>query len=206
MLNIKNIITIITVLLFLSFITSCSNLKGNRSDADEIVFDDDLDFKKTDVSLNNTIDQGILPGSFSGSKTSVMTDGFGNKTEMKCFNNHLRLLCVSVKTSADGTVEVTAIGQNGERNPVPKQMQDRVLTASPDEIANAAGITRERQFNSGDKIPSPGNAKDYDYPPLQPLTSDNFPSRRQEDQIEYPPPQQQPPDQPVEDDSDPEAN
>jgi YD repeat-containing protein len=76
-----------------------------------------------------------------GSKLSVMYDGFGNKTETRCFNNSPRLKCVTLTSAAaSGLREAVAYGPNGERNIVPENMLDKVLTGTGDEIANSAGI------------------------------------------------------------------
>ena len=79
----------------------------------------------------------ILP---DGSKIDVMYDGFGNKTETRCFNNNSRLKCVTLTSAVNGQRQAVVYGQNGERNTVPENMIDNLLTASGDEIANSAGI------------------------------------------------------------------
>ena len=78
------------------------------------------------------------------SKIQTMYDGFGNKTETRCFINHPRLTCLVLSTAAKGERQVLVYGQNGDIKKLPENMIDQATTASGDEIANSAGIYAAR--------------------------------------------------------------
>jgi hypothetical protein len=80
-----------------------------------------------------------------GSKVNTMYDGFGNKTETRCFINHPRLKCVILNAALDRPSRVRVFGQNGEIKDLPENMFEKAATASPDELANSAGIYATRQ-------------------------------------------------------------
>jgi hypothetical protein len=145
-------------LIVLTFI--CSFYMGlTRSqempDRNEVVFDDGYRAANGDETI---IDDSMLQGGnqtvsttkesieepakilADNSKISVMYDGFGNKTETRSFNNHLRIGLVLLKTSVNGTKTASVYGRNGQEKILPETMLNMVLTASADEIANAAGI------------------------------------------------------------------
>ncbi|HLM62499.1 MAG TPA: hypothetical protein VK308_16985 [Pyrinomonadaceae bacterium] len=67
-------------------------------------------------------------------------DGMGNKKESRCFNNHPRVMCVILRSSADGKRFIQVYGQNGYVKELEEDMYDRVLNASADEIADLADI------------------------------------------------------------------
>jgi len=79
------------------------------------------------------------------SKLNTMYDGFGNKTEARCFNNHPRLTCIVLSSAVNGQRQVLVYGQNGDIKELPENMVDKVTTATADEIANTAGIYAARQ-------------------------------------------------------------
>jgi hypothetical protein len=74
------------------------------------------------------------------SQISVSYDGSGNKIENRDFENHSRLAFVVVTTPVKGEPEVQILGKNGQnRKMLLKEFND-VLSASPDEISDRAGI------------------------------------------------------------------
>lgn len=78
------------------------------------------------------------------SEITVMFDGFGNKLEKRYFKGHPRLHSVLIRTAVDGRREILVYGQNGEKNSVDGELGKRLLSASADEIANAAKIYESR--------------------------------------------------------------
>ena len=85
------------------------------------------------------------------SKLDIMYDGFGNKTEARCFVNHPRLTCVVLSSAVSGQRKVLVYGQNGDIKELPEILLDKVTTASGDEIANSAGIYAARQQKTHSK-------------------------------------------------------
>ena len=74
------------------------------------------------------------------SEITTMLDGFGNKLERRYFTGHPRLKSVLIRTAADGRREIIVYGQNGERSSVESELVNRLMSASAEEIANAAKI------------------------------------------------------------------
>lgn len=140
--------------------------------ANEIIIDDeDLEGKGQTISASNGGSRDMTKIAADNSKISVMFDRFGNKTETRNFNYHPRLAFILMRTSADGKRKVFVYGQNGEVNGLPENMLDRVLTASAEEIANAANIREivRAAPTLAQNNQSPENV------PLRPLPSSNFP-------------------------------
>jgi hypothetical protein len=79
------------------------------------------------------------------SRLNTMYDGFGNKTEARCFNNHPRLTCIVLTSALNGQRKVHVYGQNGDIKELPENLLDKVTTASAEELANMAGIYATRQ-------------------------------------------------------------
>jgi hypothetical protein len=79
------------------------------------------------------------------SKIDTAYDDFGNKTESRCFNNHLRLLCVELRSEINGQRHVLAYGRTGFLKELGESMYDKAMTASADEIADSAGFVVTRQ-------------------------------------------------------------
>lgn len=90
------------------------------------------------------------------SEVTVMLDGFGNKLEKRYFKGHPRLNSVLIRTAPDGRQEIFVYGQNGERKPVEGELVKRLLTASADEIANAAKIYETRPVMRKQPKPAEG--------------------------------------------------
>jgi hypothetical protein len=165
-------------------LASCSKIGSDQSEV--IIIDDEhkTAAKNEIVITDNSF--GGEQGAFTAAKTvsqetakiaadqsriNVMYDGFGNKTETRTFNNHLRLQCVMIKTAVDGQKQIFVYGQNGQVNPLPENMVDKAMTAPADEIANSAGIfqTYRQPSPVAQSIQSRNNT------PLQPMPSYNFP-------------------------------
>lgn len=171
------------VIVFVSLLTSCANAGRNEDEsasAREVIFDDG---HKTEYGNEITISDSDLKGkeelgsiadkSFEetiktasdGSKITTVFDRYGNKTETRTFNYNSRLTRIILLTSPAGEKQVFVYGQNGEMKALLGDSVDMVLTASPDEIANAAGVygTRQTTFSV------------QSLQPLKPLPSNDFP-------------------------------
>jgi hypothetical protein len=106
----------------------------------EVVFEDDAFLGSEPVSMTKEGSQEMTRTLSDTSKIIVMYDGFGNKTEIRTFNNDLRLRQVILRNFADGRKQVFVYGQNGMVNQVPAEMIDEVMNTPSSEIASAAGI------------------------------------------------------------------
>jgi hypothetical protein len=116
-------------------------------DPNEVRFDD---IKSLDVSTAAKSEQesqrSVISAGGDNSNITVMVDNFGNKVESREFRFHSKILYVNITTTADGRREIKVWGKNGEIKILPDSMSARALTASGDEIANAAGIYSGRQM------------------------------------------------------------
>lgn len=106
------------------------------------------------------------------SKIVLMTDRSGNKTEIRTFQNHQRLSSVVVQTDVNGFRIAYIYGQNGETVLAPESILPRLLTASADEIANAANIYQT--VTEGDFIYTQKPRYETSLP-LKPMPSSQFP-------------------------------
>lgn len=75
-----------------------------------------------------------------GSRVTRMEDGYGNSTVTRNFSGHKLLRKVIVRFQAKGQRAAFVYGKNGQVKSLPARYQDRILTASADEIAAAAMI------------------------------------------------------------------
>ena len=180
--------------IFLLFLlASCSHRNENASAQKEVVFDDG--YKTTvngeviieDKSLEDKKETPITTvGKFQktnriasdGSQIAVSYDGFGNKTEIRSFNNNLLVKLILLRTSNEGDRQVFVYGRNGEVKKLPVNMFDKTLTASADELAKAAGIEppNEEQPSLIQNI-MPQSITD-----LQPLSSSQLSTPKQQDE------------------------
>ena len=147
---------------------------NDRSDVavtDEVIIED-KNTASSGVQNSGTEPERILP---DNSRLATVYDGFGNKSESRYFNNHQRLALVLLRTSVNGLREVFVYGQNGVVKSLPADMLGKVLTASPDEIANAAGIYEGRK----EKNPFNYLLKSNQPTELKPLPGYSFPSQNQ---------------------------
>lgn len=119
------------------------------------------------------------------SKIIVMRDKFGNKTEIRTFANHPRLSSVLLLTGTTGRREAFIYGRGGETVSASEEILEGVLSASADEIANAAKIYQT--FPQGNFIYT---QKPQEPQPLKPLPSSEFPLVN--NQTAEPPPVEQP--------------
>lgn len=116
---------------------------SNPNNNEVVITDADLVDRNKQVSTTQERTQmakRLLPDK---SEIETMTDGYGNKTETRFFKEHPRLRCVILRTSAEGNQEVTVYGF-GSDTKVVADLGDKALTASGDEIANAAQLTVTR--------------------------------------------------------------
>jgi hypothetical protein len=186
-------------IVFVSLLASCSKISQSKSNEvviddgykntttkDEIVIDDST-FNDEGISLNSETKWQEATNIIAADRSQIETsyDGFGNRTDTRCFNNHIRVRCVMIRTATDGQKHVFVYAQNGEvKKSLPADMVDKITTASADEIANSAGIHQSFQRSTVivRNIPSTNSA------PLKPLPSYNLPVQNQ--QIEQTPVQE----------------
>jgi hypothetical protein len=172
---------------------SCSKVGKSTSDVviiddkpksatkDEIVIDDKLLGDATEtLALSQTGSQETTKLAFDQSRVNTMYDQFGNKTESRCFNNHLRLQCIMLRTAADGQKQTFVYGHNGEVKALPEDMLDKAMTAPADELANLAGIYQTYRQSP----PVARSTESRNNIALRPMPSYNFPvQNRQVDQV-----------------------
>jgi hypothetical protein len=106
----------------------------------EVVFEDNTFAGSEPVSMTKESSQEMTRTLSDTSKITVMYDGFGNKTEIRIFNNDMRLRQVILRSFADGRKQVFVYGQNGMVSPLPAEMIDEVMNTPSSAIASAAGI------------------------------------------------------------------
>ena len=177
------------VMMFAFLLPSCS--KFGKTQSDEIIFDDktnmtskneividdkSFDSEQDTVSISKVGSQEITKFTTDQSRINTAYDQFGNKTETRCFNNHIRLQCIILRTAADGQKQIFVYGQNGQVKSLPDNMIDKALTAPADEIANSAGIYQTyRQV-----VPVAQNTQTRNDIALRPLPSYNLPIQNQQ--------------------------
>jgi hypothetical protein len=105
----------------------------------EIVEDSNFESNEKFKTSSTEKPEDISEVANDGSRINIMYDAVGNKTETRYFNNS-RLKYLVLRTTVNGQREIFVFGQNGQTKSLPENMLDEVLTASADEIANAAGI------------------------------------------------------------------
>ena len=180
------------ILIFISVFTFASCSKKKDGDvAAEIVIDEG--YKTAPASEEIVIDEQSFTaaGDKSGaaragqrerdriiadnSRITTMYDGFGNKTEIRFFDNHPLLTGLTIRTTPAGEKQVFLYAQNGSVGRVPENMFDRVLSAPANDLAAAANITEGRRESSAPTLVESSE-------PLQPQPSYKFP-------IQTPPPE-----------------
>jgi hypothetical protein len=182
--NFKLIITLLLVVSASTFFSACTSVESKSSE--EVVIDRSSKGATEEVYITNSDTKGLsqpvtaLPkGAQLGkrilsdkSEIETMIDGFGNKMETRFFVGHPRIRLLIVRTNVKGVQEVTVYGNAGITKIV-GGLGDRALTASGDEIANAAQLYATSSY---------GGAKNFmkrpktetQQPPLQPLPSSAF--------------------------------
>lgn len=147
------------------------------SNSDEIVISDNFDSQGDSLGANlNELAQTQTTRAKDNSEITIMTDGKGNKSEMRVFSNHPRLASILVRTAIDGYKETFAYDHNGKVKPLPSNIFERAMTASADELANSAGI-----YKTVTETPSfVQNTKPLNTMPIQPMPSSQFPIQNQQ--------------------------
>lgn len=181
---ILKIIILISVVSFSAFSLACGISRAAQEKRVEVIFDDG---KKNDSASQAIVDDrergsqnpqitGTNQNSsetFSrlGDLSEVITkyDRYGNKIETRYFKNHPRLDFVLIETTPNRGGQIYVYGHGTDVRTLPFEMNNSALTASGDEIANAAGIY---------ETSSDAEIKNFRKPdkPLQPLPSVNFPA------------------------------
>ncbi len=155
------------ILFIVALTASCSSLKAEKQ---EVVIDDgykttgdgevvleDNDIKPITEAVDTT-KKSSGDGEFlasDGSRIRVMTDSYGNKSEMRYFDNDSKLDMILVRTSVNGEKQVYVYGQNGEVKDLPLNMVDKALTSNASELATAAGIYNGKRESIVTKIFTP---------------------------------------------------
>lgn len=141
--------------------------KGN-----ELVINDS-DFENKTVQVQHDGRTTFEPKRILGDKSEVetMIDGFGNRTEKRTFVGHPRLRYLLLRSNIDGTKTVTVYGYGSDTKAL-DELAERAMSASPDEIANAAKLYATRGFGS-----TPPDFMKKGKSSLQPLPSSQFPVR-----------------------------
>ena len=184
--KLKSAISLLFIASLTTFFSACSSAESKVND--EVVIDksstrptEEVYITNADVKKNTSESQQLstmLPGGSAvnstlsdSSKVETLTDAFGNKAETRYFEGHPRVRMIILRTSVRGVREVTVYGKGGNTTLV-NNLGDRALSASADEIADAAGIT---------STTSSGPARNYlkrqssqSSQPLQPLPSFSF--------------------------------
>ncbi|HEX8367896.1 MAG TPA: hypothetical protein VF604_05090 [Pyrinomonadaceae bacterium] len=138
-------------LLLLAVLPSCFAACARKEKAvvDLRVDEKVIEVRRDEVTIGETAKDNVTERQSSqtapqkisdNSEITVMYDGFGNKLEKRYFKGHPRLDSVLVRTAADGRREILAYGRNGEKRPIDGELGNRLMSASADEIANAAKI------------------------------------------------------------------
>ena len=145
--------------------------KVKKSGKEILISDSDLKKEPTQISTSKEAKQESKRMLADKSEVETLIDGFGNKTETRYFKDNPRLRFIILRTSFDGTKVVTVYGY-GRDTQTFDDMGDKALTASGDEIANAANLTATRSYaitpNFMKKVKS-------ETPKIEPLPSSTFP-------------------------------
>lgn len=146
----------------------------NGAQAKTEVYIDESDFQNKPEMVTTTTQQSQGDTRMLSDKSKVTTafDGYGNKSETRYFENDPRLRFVLLRTSSDGVKEVTVYGHGSDTKMV-NELGDRALTASSQEIADAAGMTATKTYREVRNYLKPSNGSSSGS--LQPLPSSQFP-------------------------------
>ena len=183
------VVNYIFILVFsLTLMSACTTGQASPENQQEIVIADETNHQNkdeiviTDADFNGKVLQSpsdqkkfeeqtvILE---DNSKITTTFDGYNNKTETRCFVNHPRLDCIVVKTAVEGKKQITIFSVGSGAKHLDENSSEKALTASPDELANLAGISVTRD-DIAKKPVSPYGGKN-DSADLQPLPSSAFP-------------------------------
>lgn len=185
--NMKFVICI-TALMCVSLFTACSGFFVNKPkevvfiddkssnlliiDSDKEIVIDDKMLLEARQNIRKDKQAPISVNQADGSTVSISFDSAGNKSESRCFDNHMRIGCIVVKTSAAGDKSINVLAQNGEMKTLPVDDFANIMSLSADEIAMAAGVIEGRK-NDQPQMVFKGNPQKNQS--LQPLPSHNFP-------------------------------
>ena len=151
----SKLITLIFLTVFLSLLFSaCTKVKSKFSE--EVFIENSAKNPKGEVLINDsdlpgknrriitTFKSTPVPKRTLSDKSEIVTsfDSYGSKTEKRWFNNNPRLQSVLVRTAVDGTKAVTVYGYGTNVKTITNL--NNPLTASADQIADAAQITATR--------------------------------------------------------------
>ena len=113
-----------------------------------------------------------------GSQTTTTFDGYGNKTDSRCFKNNASLKCVVVETSFDGKVEITAYGKNGEIKKIGDDKIKNILDAPANEIVSKAEFSADSVKADISKL-MPSKKSDANIAPLPSQELSELPKQAQ---------------------------
>jgi hypothetical protein len=183
--KLKILISLLVVVSVPTFFSACTNVESKNSD--EVVIDskstsssDEVVITSSDVKKQNQILSTIkksgaqLEKRVLSDKSEIETsiDGLGNKVETRFFQGNPRLRMVIVRTSVKGAREVTVYG-NGGAAKIVDGLADRALSASAEEIANAAQLNATTSYGAAKNFMKK-NSSAAQQQPLQPLPSSSF--------------------------------
>ena len=181
-------IQLLFLVLSLTLISACTISEASSESRQELVIDDQSQQENpneitiTEDDVKRQVLQNLSTGTNSPeqtiiaddkSKITTTFDGYGNKTETRCFVNHPRLDCVAVMTSANGKKQTLVYPVGSGAKNLPENSAVKALTASADELANLVGVSETRD-DIAKKPVSPYGGKD-DSTNLRPLPSSAFP-------------------------------
>lgn len=181
-------IYLLVLVVFSALISACTTGQASSGGREEIVFDDgnskqnkneivitDADINEKDLAAisgeKKPREQTVIAD--DKSKITTTFDTYGNKTETRCFVNHPRLDCVVVTTPANGKKQTLVYPVGSGAKNLPENEAGKALTASPDELANLAGISETRNEIAKKSVSPYGRKKDTQS--MRPLPSSEFP-------------------------------
>ena len=187
--KLKSAISLLFIASLTTFFSACSSAESKVND--EVVIDksstratEEVYITNADVKKNTSESRQLstmLPGGSAvnstlsdSSKVETLTDAFGNKAETRYFEGHPRVRMIILRTSVRGVREVTVYGKGGNTTLV-NNLGDRALSASADEIADAAGITSTTSSGPArNYLKRQSSQSSQSSQPLQPLPSSSF--------------------------------
>lgn len=185
--KLKSAISLLFIASLSTFFSACSSAESK--DSNEVVIDksstrssDEVYITNADIkrdSADRQVSTITLPGGSNtksiladNSKVETLIDAFGNKTETRYFSGHPRLRMLILRTSVKGVKEVTVYGNGGDTKLV-NSLADRAMSASGEEIANAAGLNATASYRPAKNYMKRSQSQSSQSP-LQPLPSSSF--------------------------------
>jgi hypothetical protein len=182
-------IYLLIIVAFTALMSACAIGEASSGGRQEVVFDDgsgrqneneiviteaDINERKLAVISGAKKPQEQTVIAEDKSKITTTFDGYGNKTETRCFVNHPRLDCVTVTTPANGKKQTLVYPVGSGAKNLPENAAENALTASPDELANLAGVSETRDDLAKKSVSPYGRKKDTQS--LRPLPDSEFPA------------------------------